>query len=415
MTHFLFTRRRGVFVALGALVAASIAWSAGAVADSTTHTSTTTTAYSADCAAHLLTLSMGGNVIPIPAVQGCGTADGLLPLIDLTGQGVPLVLHALYESTSANASQSSAQAQAGVLHLLLPLGSVSGGQLPDISLDVLTSDATCHNGVAAGSSKVVDLVVGGQELAVPGNGIPDTIDLSPVPLKIVMNEQLTSSSTSGPTVTGPTTVTSGSTTTTTTLTQSSATHGVTQRALHVTALSGTPLAIDLVVAESHVSCTTTTTTTDVDTTTVDNPPPPPPPGQVGWMTGGGKLAGDTVTHSLVLPCTLGQAKPHPHLDVVWGQGHFQLTGLRTVGCSMVAGNGDPEQPDAPFNTLTGTGTGTCGGHAADVAFTFTDGGEPNQGRDMASIRISGAGCSLDVSGPTANGNQQAHQGPPPAS
>ena len=67
----------------------------------------------------------------------------------------------------------------------------------------------------------------------------------------------------------------------------------------------------------------------------------------------------------------------------------------------------PNPPAAGFDTYVGTGTGTCNGKPATIAFTFTDAGEPGK-LDTANISIAGA-CVLNVGGNLNSGNQQAHK------
>ena len=133
------------------------------------------------------------------------------------------------------------------------------------------------------------------------------------------------------------------------------------------------------------------------------------------MTGGGQLT-DGETHSLVLPCTLSQSHPNPHLLVQLPDGgKFILDTLTSVSCTYDTSQGAPEQPDAGFNTLSGSGKGHCqGAQNVPVRFRFTDEGEPNKGADEAHITITNSACPLHADG-TVNGNQQAHRGSnPPA-
>lgn len=390
MVHISFRRRRTVVVALGALAGTAVALSGGAAAD------TTTTSYSSSCSATLLSLSIAGNGGATPPADCAKPGDALVPPIDLSP--LPVRLRVLYETASTSHQGTHAKAETGVAHVEVPLGAASGGQLPDVTVDVLTSEAGCHDGVPSGSSKVVNVVLGApvnQTIAVPPGQAPTLIDLSPLPLVISLNGQDTSQHSASSTV---------GQTTTTTLTRS-----LTQTALRLEALGGTPATIELVVARSHVDCTTTTRT-------VKDTPPPPPSGAVGWMNGGGRTGTTVTTHGFVLPCTTTQHHPGPNLTVQVPNGKtFKLTSLGDVSCSTVQGNGDPEQPDAGFNTLRGSGTGTCDGKGSgQVRFTFTDGGEPGAHNDQAVIDISGA-CSLHTSGYVSNGNQQAHRRPhPPA-
>ena len=71
----------------------------------------------------------------------------------------------------------------------------------------------------------------------------------------------------------------------------------------------------------------------------------------------------------------------------------------------------PEHPAAPFNTITGTGTGNYDGVAgATVSFTITDQGEPGK-NDTLKITINTANGQIVLDAPTTSltfGNQQAH-------
>jgi hypothetical protein len=388
------SRRAAVGLALGGLaVTAAAGLVPGAAADTTT---TTTTTYSADCSARLLYVELGGNEIPLyDGTSGCGKDDSIIGPVDLSP--LPVQADLLYQRTGAQS------AEAGVAHIYLPLKAASGGQFPDITVDVLTSQASCSQGQPTGSSHVlkVDVAGYGSFEAPQDLQLPNPIDLDPIPLVISMNQQDTPPDTT--THTGPTT--SGNTTTSST----SVTKHLTQTALEIVS----PGLLDVVVARSHVDCTRTDTTT----TTTTPPPPPPPPAKdhvVSWMSGGGQLNAN-LTHSLVLPCTTNQSHPKPKLNVETPTGTFRLDTLGDVHCSMDPNAGSPEQPDAGFNTLTGSGTGTCNGVSGiPVRFRFTDEGEPNQGRDKASIQISGPVCPVNATG-TVNGNQQAHRsGNPPA-
>jgi hypothetical protein len=371
--------RKTVALALGGLALATISGYVGGAS------AATTTTYSADCAARLLYLELGGTEIPLyDGTSGCNQDDSIIGALDLAP--LPVQADLLYQRTTGSG------AEAGVAHVLLPLDAASGGQLPDITVDLLTSKASCSQGEPSGSSHVVRVEVAGYgSLEIPQDlMLPDVIDLSPLPLIIKMNQQenTATSSTS-------TTTTNGVTTTRTVTTKS-----LTQTALEVLA----PGIADVVVARSHVDCTKTVT----ETTDTPPPPPPPPSDVVGWMSGGGQLNAD-LTHSLTLPCTKTQAHPKPKLNVETPNGRFTLDSLDSVSCTMDSNQGSPEQPDAGFNTLTGSGKGSCNGKKnVPVSFRFTDEGEPNKGADEASITIGGNACPVNATG-TVNGNQQAHR------
>jgi hypothetical protein len=123
------------------------------------------------------------------------------------------------------------------------------------------------------------------------------------------------------------------------------------------------------------------------------------------MTGGGSVEGSTVRHGFTINCDA--TKKPQNLEINWGKGDkFKLDSLSSVACTMEPGIA-PNPPAALFNTMSGTGTGTCGKAPATIDFTFTDAGEPGK-NDMATITITG-GCTLSVSGKIQNGNHQAHK------
>lgn len=342
------------------------------------------------CSAALLQLSVGGNAIPIPTASCPDDGDVFVPPIDVPIDAADGV-HAqvLYEYASAHPDPGRHNAEAGVAKLVVLL------QGHTIGADVLTSQADCNNGQPTGKSQVVDLNLDGNHLTVP-----DTLmqphhlvinQLSPV-ATVDMNRQDT------PPATTTTTTTPAGTTVTTT-------RSLTQTALEVKALIGTPLELDLVVAQTHVDCSTSEFT-----------PNPPPGATVGWMTGGGQLNASE-THSLTLPCSTTQAHPHPRLQVKTDTLTFRLDSLHDVTCSNDPSI-HPQPPAAGFDTLSGHGTGTCNGHDnVPASFTFTDAGEPNQGNDKATIDVdpnNQYGCHIHATG-TVNGDQQAHKGSnPPA-
>jgi hypothetical protein len=355
------------------------------------------------CRASVLEVSLAGTAFPsLAAAEGCAGEDtGVInPTTSL--DPIPISLRVLYASTNPSAPN----AEAGVADVTIDLSSGGG---PVIGVQVLKSEAsvTCSGTtpVLSGKSRVVGLTVDGEDqLVIPPGDAFTEIPADPL-VNIKLNEQVKTATT------------------------------ITQNALHIHALTGA-LDLDVIVAQAQAGytgdpCAPTTTggTTGATTggttgsttgaTTGGSTGGSTGGGDiVGWMNGGGQLPGN-VTHSLVLPCTKAQKHPGPNLTVQTPNGTFKLKTLSTVSCSLVAGNGDPEQPDAGFNTLTGTATGSCNGHnGVDASFTFTDGGEPNKGNDKATVTIdkdSKYGCHVSIEGATVNGNQQAHRGNnPPA-
>jgi hypothetical protein len=146
----------------------------------------------------------------------------------------------------------------------------------------------------------------------------------------------------------------------------------------------------------------------------------------GRMTGGGSIVcnngGFRVTHGFELHCIAeGEdtaALPN-NLEINWadpvagvGQ-NFHLTFLGTAVCSNAAGI-EEDPPDAGFDTMVATGTGTLNGvPGAFVSFTFTDAGEPGAGVDRASFLIANSlgvvvlNCAITVL--DQGGNHQAHK------
>jgi len=365
-------------LATGSLgLAAALAFAGGAQADGP----------ASFCRASLLQVSIAGNAIPEPAAtEGCAEAEGGIGLIDL--DPIPVKARLLYATTHPTAPN----AESGVADLTIDL-SAGGG--PVIGVQVLKSEAsvTCNGTTPAfsGKSRVVGLTLDGEDtpLVIPPGDAFTEIPADPL-VNIKLNEQIKTATT------------------------------ITQNALHVHALTGI-LDIDVVVAQSQAgivgnpcapvttttgtSTTTTTTTTTTSTTGPSTGGGQPP---VGWMSGGGQLNAD-LTHSLTLPCATTQEHPKPKLKVETPNGRFTLDTLSNVSCSMDPNQGSPEQPDAGFNTLTGSGTGSCNGvSGVPVSFRFTDEGEPNKGADEASITIGGSSCPVNATG-TVNGNQQAHR------
>jgi hypothetical protein len=158
------------------------------------------------------------------------------------------------------------------------------------------------------------------------------------------------------------------------------------------------------------------------------------------MTGGGSVflgagmvggpVGTRVTHGFELHCNIDA---NNRLEINWGKpnNHFHLLNLTQVECEDTAIIQNP--PDAPIDTLEGTGagrfTGAFGGvkyskAPATVEFVFRDGG-PTRGEpgiyDVASykITVNGSGAVvLNTDGTDADaipdellldhGNHQAH-------
>jgi hypothetical protein len=135
--------------------------------------------------------------------------------------------------------------------------------------------------------------------------------------------------------------------------------------------------------------------------------------EAGRMTGGGSIIcpgpAYRVTFGFELHCQLerGAISGPNNLEVNFSTGeHFHLTTLTKAVCT----GPDATTPNAPFNTLTGEGTGTLNGEAATIKFVLVDNGEPGS-RDTASFTIWQGGekvldcgaCNLE------GGNIQAHR------
>jgi hypothetical protein len=135
----------------------------------------------------------------------------------------------------------------------------------------------------------------------------------------------------------------------------------------------------------------------------------------GRMTGGGSIICPApiyrVTFGYELHCQLeGQPVSVPNnLEVNFSGGdNFHLTQLTQAVCSGPAAT----TPTAPFDTITGEGTGTFNGQAATIQFTLVDNAEPGAGRDTARFVISTAGGQQVLNcGPLTleGGNNQAHR------
>lgn len=133
----------------------------------------------------------------------------------------------------------------------------------------------------------------------------------------------------------------------------------------------------------------------------------------GRMTGGGSIMCPApayrVTFGYELHCQLeqGPISGPNNLEVNFSTGeHFHLTTLTKAVCS----GPDASTPNAPFNTLTGAGTGTLNGEAATIKFVLVDNGEPGS-RDTASFTIYQDGEKVLQCGPRylEGGNNQAHR------
>lgn len=133
----------------------------------------------------------------------------------------------------------------------------------------------------------------------------------------------------------------------------------------------------------------------------------------GRMTGGGSIMCPApayrVTFGYELHCQLekGAISGPNNLEVNFSTGeHFHLTTLTRAVCS----GPDASTPNAPFNTLTGEGTGTLNGEAATIKFVLVDNGEPGS-RDTASFTIYQGGEKALQCGPRylEGGNNQAHR------
>jgi hypothetical protein len=149
-----------------------------------------------------------------------------------------------------------------------------------------------------------------------------------------------------------------------------------------------------------------------------NPPPPqPPPSQLttvkGRMTGGGdfKAADGTIVHDgFELRCDIRSR--HQNLEVNWGQGEkFHLEDVTAVQCFDNPAI-DPGHPDAPFDTMTLSGTGKYDGkNGATIQLLFSDAGEPGTHDGVAMVIKDDKGnVVLNVPLTTLiGGNNQAHR------
>lgn len=138
----------------------------------------------------------------------------------------------------------------------------------------------------------------------------------------------------------------------------------------------------------------------------------------GRMTGGGQKIGDAVVnYGFTLYCSTPPPGEPNKLTVGFqynnGTVTFHLTALTLVTCDST---GDPAPPNADFNRMTGTGTGTLTGATAPsgcgvvtIDFVLIDEGEPGTS-DQAKFLIACDGTSLLDVGPgdVDGGNIQAH-------
>ncbi|HXD04909.1 MAG TPA: hypothetical protein VN680_02590 [Burkholderiaceae bacterium] len=140
-----------------------------------------------------------------------------------------------------------------------------------------------------------------------------------------------------------------------------------------------------------------------------------PPGR---MTGGGSILCPgvaRVTHGFELHCGTGDNPegsnpPTPNsLEINFSGGeNFHLTQLDVANCSLDPAVGTPK-PDAPFNTMTGSGSGTFNQLPATIEFRLTDAAEPGAGADFAYFKITqGSTVVLDCGQFLEGGNHQAH-------
>jgi hypothetical protein len=148
--------------------------------------------------------------------------------------------------------------------------------------------------------------------------------------------------------------------------------------------------------------------------------------EAGRMTGGGSIVcnngGFRVTHGFELHCIddgeTTAALPN-NLEINWldpGTGveqNFHLTLLGTAVCSD-SPQIEEDPPNAGFDTLVATGTGTLNNVAgAFISFTFTDAGEPGAGVDRASYLITApsgvVALNCAITALDQGGNHQAHK------
>jgi hypothetical protein len=115
-----------------------------------------------------------------------------------------------------------------------------------------------------------------------------------------------------------------------------------------------------------------------------------PSGEPGRMVGKGSLTGSgkKFSYAYILGCMT--TDPDRNFRGSLSGQSFKLTGVSSVTCTDEPGV-SPADPGAGFDTQTGSGTGTLGGAAVTVEWTFVDGG-PEGANDSAQITIrNGAG------------------------
>jgi len=151
-------------------------------------------------------------------------------------------------------------------------------------------------------------------------------------------------------------------------------------------------------------------------TNTATPPPPPDPG-IGRFTGGGANvdAGPArISGGLTIHCDRLLSN---NLEVNWDQNQFHMEEhVTTVACTddpLI----DQNPPNAPIDTLIGTGIGRYNGvDGYTIEFTLVDGGEPGR-RDKIALKIYPTGnpgapvLNLPLSS-LSNGNLQAHYDQP---
>lgn len=133
------------------------------------------------------------------------------------------------------------------------------------------------------------------------------------------------------------------------------------------------------------------------------------------MTGGGSffLNGMRITHGFELHCN-ASIGPN-NLEINWdGGNNFHLTTLQMATCWNTGIS--PAPPNAPFDQLYGSGTGTYNGVAgATINFQFTDHGEPGTKDSVTYLVITDASGNVVLNLPAGSGpyyldsgNHQAH-------
>ena len=136
-----------------------------------------------------------------------------------------------------------------------------------------------------------------------------------------------------------------------------------------------------------------------------------PGSTTGRMTGGGNFPSSVgkVTHGFTLQCNVNDKKANKNLEVNWdGGNNFKLGDMTSVVCYD-----DPaiyqQQPQAGFDTMVGTATGTLNGKPATIEFKFQDAGEPGTSDTTAVVIRQNGAIVLNVGGVLNTGNHQAHK------